>query len=137
MIFLIFFDLLAPTNNQLWIAVVSGAGGVITALGLGKVIPAILKAWEENRTKKAEQKEASVGQVRELIDRIDNLEKELDHYRRFETQTRSTINSMLPLMKIMMAEHPDYVRLLDQLEENIIGDTFSAQGDKNSSSYEN
>lgn len=130
MISLLFFDMQNPSSNEIWLALIAGASGILGTLGVGKVIPAILKAWEEYRRKKSEQKEATKGEVQKLIDRIDKLERELDLYRRFETQTRSTLNSMLPLMKIMMKDHPDYVALLVKLENNIMGDTFSAQGDK-------
>lgn len=117
-------------NNDIWIAVISAASGILTALGLGKVVPSLIKWWEEKQEEKRKDKAIRYEQITKLNERINVLEKELDKHRAFETQTRSTLNAMLPLMKEMMKDHPNYVMLLEQLENNIIGKMVSADGKK-------
>lgn len=116
-------------HNNVWIALIAAAGGIATALGLNHVIPALVKWWHEKIDHNRQKKAATVGEFKRLNERINILESELDKRREFETQTRATLNAMLPLMKEMMREHPDYVRLLDQLERNIIGNTTSSDGE--------
>lgn len=118
-----------PMNsNEIWIALIAAASGILTALGFGKIIPAVLEWWK-TRTEERRKKNASrYEEIVKLNERINVLEKELDKHRAFETQTRSTLNAMLPLMKEMMKDHPNYIQLLEQLENNIIGKTSPADG---------
>lgn len=115
-------------TENIWIAFIAASAGLVTALGLGKIVPAIIDWWnkktEYNRLKKMSSEDA----IKALNDRINVLENELDKHRAFETQTRATLNAMLPLMKEMMKDHPNYVSLLNQLENNIIGKITPSDG---------
>lgn len=118
-------------ENDIWITVLVSAGTILTALGIGKIIPAIITWHQEKRNLKEDGKAATQKQVQELRDLISKLESKLDQKERFEIQTRATVNAMLPLMKELMKDHPDYVRLLTSLERNIMGnEMISAQGEK-------
>lgn len=116
-------------NEQTINTLIGAAGGIIAALGLGKVIPALINWWEEKRDERKKSKSIKYQEIKALTERIENLEKELDRHRVFETKTKTAFNSMIPLMKEMMKNHPDYIKLLEQLQENIFGgDLTSADG---------
>jgi hypothetical protein len=113
------------SNDAIWIALIGAISGIGTMLGLNKLVPTIIKWIEEKRDDRRKRKLATRDEYLKLTKRIDDLELKLDRAERFETQTRSTINGMIPLMKEMMKEHPVYVDLLKKLEENIIGEDIN------------
>lgn len=116
-------------TNEIWIALIAAASGILTALGFGKIIPALLEWWKEKQESRKQTKALRYEELMKLKERINVLEDELDKHRAFETQTRSTLNAMLPLMKEMMKDHPNYIQLLEQLEKNILnGNKISADG---------
>lgn len=96
-------------------------GGLITALGLNQVVPAIIDWWKIKTEDRRKAKASRYEEIMKMKESIKLLELELDQHRAFEVQTRSTLNAMLPLMKEMMRDHPNFVSVLNQLELNIIG----------------
>lgn len=96
-------------------------GGLATALGLGKIVPAIIDWWKIKTEDRRKAKASRYEEIMKMKESIQLLEQELDKHRAFEVQTRSTLNAMLPLMKEMMKDHPNFVLVLNQLELNIIG----------------
>jgi flagellar biosynthesis/type III secretory pathway M-ring protein FliF/YscJ len=117
-------------NDIITTALIYG-GGILTALGVGKIIPGLIKWLEEKRQKKYDNQATTKKEFSELRRKVELLESNLDESRKFETQTRATLNAMIPLMKEMMKDHPDFVALLVSLQTNIIGHTNSAHGETN------
>lgn len=108
-------------DNEVLNNLIIYGGGLITALGLNKIVPAIISYWEKRTEDARNRRKAEAETIDELKNRIDVLEEKLTKSQAFEVQTRSTLNAMIPLMKEMMRDHPHYVQLLERLEENIVG----------------
>ena len=108
-------------NKELWVALIAGLSGILGALGIKEVIPAILRWWEEKRADSKTRRMMKHDEIRKLYARIEKLEQENDSHRNFKIKTQTAFNSMIPLMKEIMKEHPQYVHLLEQLESNIFG----------------
>lgn len=106
-----------------WNNLIIYGGGLITALGLNKVAPAILDWWKIRTEDRRKAKASRYEEIMKMKERIRALEDDIDKHRAFEVQTRSTLNAMLPLMKEMMKDHPNFVSILNQLELNIIGNS--------------
>jgi flagellar biosynthesis/type III secretory pathway M-ring protein FliF/YscJ len=111
---------MATNDNDIWIAVITGAGTLAGVLGFNKIMPAIIERFKETREDKRKKQSATKGEYEELRTKIEELEIKLDKSERFEIQTRSTLKAMLPLMRVMMKDHPEFVALLKQLEDNIL-----------------
>lgn len=121
-IFFIFsFFLKTESNNAIWIALIGAASGILGMLGVNEIVPALIKWNKEKREESRKNKAATKGEYEKLKDRIESLEKQLAHSKKFEYRTIAAFNGMVPLMKEMMKDHPSYIALLDQLEINIMG----------------
>lgn len=108
-------------NNEIWIAFIAAATGIIGALGIKDIFPKLFLWWEEGRKEKRLSRSRNEEHIQNLYRRIEKLEDDLDNRRSFEIKAKTAFNSMIPLMKEMMKDHPHYVKLLEQLEENIFG----------------
>ena len=115
-------------NSQIWVALISSVGGIATAFGLNKIIPAIIEWFKAKNKQRRERRLIKYREIGKLNSRIDMLEKELERERTFAVQTRSTLKAMLPLMKEIMKDHPNYISLLEQLEKNVFGETTPGDG---------
>jgi len=115
-------------NSAIWIALISSVGGIATAFGLNKIIPAMIEWFKTKNKQRRERRSIKYREIGKLNSRIDMLEKELERERTFSVQTRSTLKAMLPLMKEIMKDHPNYILLLEQLEANVFGETTSGDG---------
>lgn len=115
-------------DQSIWISILTYGGGIITALGVGKIIPAILERWKELRVSKDNRYKQVLADVERLKSRLETVEEELDHEKSINARMQATLNSMLPLMKIMMHDVPAHVDLLEQLERNVFGDITPTDG---------
>jgi hypothetical protein len=113
------------SNDNIWISLITYGGGIATALGLGKIIPAFIEWWKENRS-------ATTKRLEDLTKRLEIVEEELEREKSINQNTQSTLRAMLPLMRSIMKDHPIHLELLDQLEKNIFGYLQSADGESNS-----
>lgn len=110
------------TNNELWIALISSIGGIVTALGLGKLVPYLIEQHKKNKELKEARYNETVSKIENLTQRLDDVEKELAKEKGVNQRTQSILRSMLPLMRSMMNDVPAHVALLDQLEQNVFGE---------------
>ena len=108
-----------PDSNEIWIALISAASGLIAALGLNKVVPSILKWWEDSRERKRTLKEEEKNQLNNLLKRVDDLEAQVDKYKAFETRTDTAFKLMLPVISDVMRDHPHHIELFKQLQSII------------------
>lgn len=108
-------------DNSVLIAVIGSLAAILGAFGAKEVTLSIIGWWKEQREERKKTKALKYQEITDMKVRLERMEKELDKHRQFEVQTISTLNSMIPLMKEIMKDHPDYVKLLEQLERNIIG----------------
>ncbi len=118
-------------NPQIWVALISSIGGIATAFGLNKIIPSVIEWFKTKNKQRRERRLIKYREIGKLNARIDTLEKELERERTFAVQTRSTLRAMLPLMKEIMKDHPNYISLLNQLENNVFGETTPSDGSQN------
>ena len=115
-------------NSQIWITLITSMAAIATAFGLNKIVPAIIDWFKSKNKQRRERRIIKYREIGKLNSRIDMLEKELERERTFSVQTRSTLKAMLPLMKEIMKDHPNYILLLEQLEANVFGETTSSDG---------
>ena len=108
-----------PDSNEIWIALISAAAGLIGALGLNKVVPSILKWWEESRERKRTLKEEEVQKLHDLLDRVEQLEDEVNKYKNFKTRTDTAFRLMLPVISDVMRDHPNHIALFERLQDII------------------
>ena len=115
-------------SNEIWISALTYGGGIITALGVGKIIPAIIERWKELRVSKDNRYKKVLESYQKLEGRLETVEEELAREKSINARMQATLNSMLPLMKIMMHDVPAHVDLLEQLERNVFGDFTPTDG---------
>ena len=116
------------SNENIWIAIIGAASGILTVLGVGKIIPAIIDWIKEVRADKDKRYQETSSKLEELTARLERVEKELSVEKGINQRMQSTLRSMLPLMRTMMNDVPAHVALLDQLEANIFGDLTPTDG---------
>ncbi|WP_300440755.1 hypothetical protein [Christiangramia sp.] len=115
-------------KQDIWITVITYAGGILTALGFGKIIPALIEWWKENRSATTKKIEALSERLERVEGELKVVEEELQKEKSINQNTQATIKSMIPLMKSMMKDVPAHVELLDQLYNNIFGHLYSSDG---------
>ena len=108
-------------SNEIWIALIGAASGILTALGFGKIIPATIKAWEDWRENKRTLKAEEARKLDELLERVKQLEDEIDEYRNFKVRTETAFITLLPVIKEIMKDHPAHVALFEQLRQTVFG----------------
>ena len=105
--------------NALWNDIIVYGAGLITALGLGKVIPAFLDWWKEWRDERRQLRGDEKKKLNDLLKRVEHLEGEVSKYRNFKTRTDTAFRLMLPVISGVMKDHPNHIALFEQLK-NII-----------------
>lgn len=115
-------------DNAIVLAIIGSAGTILLALGANKWGSTFLE-WvkERNRVSKEKETEKS-SQVEKLNKRIDSLERNVAEERSRIARTHTILNSMLPLMRIIMKDYPEHVKLLDSLQNEIFEYRTSADG---------
>ena len=116
-------------SNEIWIALIGAASGILTALGFGKIIPSILKCWEEWRENKRTLKKEEAEKLQSLLDRVDQLENEISEYKNFKTRTDTAFRLMLPVISDVMRDHPNHIALFEQLKNIIFNEVDSTSAD--------
>ena len=116
-------------NNSLMIALVSAASGILIALGAKEWVPSLFDWLKFKTTSRANREKIRKEEIRILNERINDLEKNLEREKQISLQTQTTLRAMLPLMREIMKDHPNYITLLDTMENNIFGNKTPADGE--------
>ena len=118
-------------NNSVVIAIISATSGILIALGAKEWVPSLVDWMKFKTTSRAKREIIRKKELEALNDRINTLERDLETERKLILQTQTTLRAMLPLMKEIMKDHPNYIALLEQLEKNIFGANTPTDGKNN------
>ena len=118
-------------DNSIVIAIIGSAGTILLALGANKWGATFMEWVKEKNRLKSDKASYKSSQIQKLNNRIDELEKSVQEERNRILRTHTILNSMLPLMRIIMKDYPEHVYLLDSLQKEIFEYKTSADGNTN------
>jgi len=118
-------------DNAIVLAIIGSAGTILLALGANKWGATLMEWIKEKNRIKSDKATYKHSQIEKLNRRIDELEKDVQEERTRLLRTHTILNSMLPLMRIIMKDFPEHVYLLDQLQNEIFEYKTSADGNEN------
>jgi len=123
-------------DNSIVIAIIGSAGTILLALGANKWGSTFLEWVKEKNRIKSDKASFKNSQIQKLNNRIDELEKSVQEERNRILRTHTILNSMLPLMRIIMKDYPEHVYLLDSLQKEIFEYKTSADGNTDNKNQE-
>jgi len=115
-------------DNAIVLAIIGSAGTILLALGANKWGATLMEWIKEKNRVKSDKATYKLSQIVKLNNRIDELELLFQGERNRLLRTHTILNSMLPLMRIIMKEYPEHVYLLDSLQNEIFEYKTSADG---------
>jgi len=115
-------------DNAIVLAIIGSAGTILLALGANKWGSTFMEWVKEKNRIKTDKETYKHSQIQKLNNRIDELERSVQEERSRLLRTHTILNSMLPLMRIIMKDYPEHVSLLDSLQKEIFEYRTSADG---------
>ena len=123
-------------DNSIVIAIIGSAGTILLALGANKWGSTFMEWVKEKNRLKSDKATYKHSQIEKLNKRIEKLEYSVTEERNRLLRTHTILNSMLPLMRIIMKDFPEHVYLLDQLQNEIFEYKTSADGNADKKNQE-
>jgi hypothetical protein len=110
-------------NTAIWIAFIGSAAAILGALRADKW-PGYIASWFRSRhTAKQLYYRKKEEEFKRLSQKVEDLEKELDRERALSIQIKTTLRIIVPIMRRMAKDDPDFIDLLDNLDRVISPDS--------------